>query len=108
MINSVIALLFGIFCVNPEKDFCIKTRVQPKASKKIRHQIFFFNSGRLRESVPKVWNPYGKFPENQQKLWEASKKYGKYVDTLDDFYTVWKISGQSGIYQDILEDFWTV
>jgi hypothetical protein len=30
--------------------------------------------------------------KNTQKLWITSKKYGQFVDTLDDFYTIWKIS----------------
>ena len=41
-------------------------------------------------------------------VWKVSGQSGKFLDSLESFWTVWKVSGQSGNFLDSLESFRTV
>ena len=97
-VESVIALPSRKFFSNPE-SFSVKT-----SKKNLTFGTVFEKSRRLLENLEVFRKVAGKFT----KIVETSKKYGKIVDSLDEFYTVWKISRQSGRFPDSLENFRTV
>ena len=43
-----------------------------------------------------------------QTVWKASGQSGKFLDSLESFWTFWKVSGESGKFLDSLENIRTV